>query len=73
MPLIDADMIDSLQLPDGTHSRLSLYLLGAVGKGPDLTPPPADWRDRVMVTKISKSTLVAIRSEAKRLRALRYA
>jgi hypothetical protein len=69
--LIDQQTIDSLQRPDGTHSRLALYLLGAVGPGPDMSPPPADWKERVLVTKITPMTQRAIRAEARRLKARR--
>jgi hypothetical protein len=72
MPLIDEEMVESLQQPDGSYRHFHLWLLGAAplrSYERDVSfVPDADWRDKVICTKISHQTLHTIKQEAKRLK-----
>lgn len=71
MPFLTQEMIDSLKEPDGSYSRYSLYLLGAVGPGPDAPPPAADWQARVLMNKITPRQVMAINAAARALKKCR--
>lgn len=67
-------MIASLKNPDGSYSRHSLFLLGAIPKPhhrdcplQHVRPEP-DWQERVVCNKITPRQLMAINAAARELK-----
>lgn len=74
MPLIDQQMIKSLEHPDGTYSQFTLYLLGAIPQGhrdEPLKVPAPDWQEHALCRKISGVLLRTIRNEADRIKRMK--